>query len=339
MVANNRAGSSPVSARPSPDGEAPLAPAYDRARQQGIIVPHPAQDIVRMSGASHLDLLQRMSTNELARLPPMSVRTTILTNALARMVDVIQLLHRGEDSLLLCSPGRSETVRQWLLRHVFFQDDVRLEAWDADCTGWGLYGRLSGDHWPRLGSLAPYPGSGSLARIPGGFAWPCEGPLGGGLRLLLEPAAAEQPGWEWLAASADEPARQVYRILRIEAGLPEFGLDIDEDLIPLEANLRHAISFDKGCYIGQEIIARMDSRGRLARQLIGAQLDGPAEPGEELHSEGRRIGRLGSVALSPSWGWIGLAIVERRSMEEPERQIHTRQSARALRLVSLPFPA
>ncbi len=102
--------------------------------------------------------------------------------------------------------------------------------------------------------------------------------------------------------------------LRVERGRPRYGIDLDDTVIPQEAGLnQRAVSFTKGCYVGQETVARLYYRGKPNRNLRGLRLSGPAEPGEELTFEGRAVGRITSVALSPRFGPIALAFVRREA--------------------------
>ena len=115
------------------------------------------------------------------------------------------------------------------------------------------------------------------------------------------------------------PARSRYRsaaveCLRIEHGRPRYGIDLDDSVIPQEAGLNErAVSFTKGCYVGQETVARLYYRGKPNRQLRGLRLSAPASPGDELSFEGRVVGRVASVAQSPRFGPIGLALVRREA--------------------------
>ena len=103
-------------------------------------------------------------------------------------------------------------------------------------------------------------------------------------------------------------------ILRIERGRPRYGIDLDDTVIPQEAGLNErAVSFTKGCYVGQETVARLYYRGKPNRQLRGLRLSEPVEPGEELAFEGRVVGRVTSVAPSPRFGPIALALVRREA--------------------------
>ena len=103
-------------------------------------------------------------------------------------------------------------------------------------------------------------------------------------------------------------------ILRIEAGIPRFGAEIDRATLPQEAGLEEvAISFRKGCYIGQEVISRIKSVGHVNRLLVRLRLPTKAKPGDVLCHGEREAGRLGSAVLSPRHGPIGLAIVRREA--------------------------
>jgi folate-binding protein YgfZ len=102
--------------------------------------------------------------------------------------------------------------------------------------------------------------------------------------------------------------------LRVEHGRPRYGIDLDDSVIPEEAGLNErAVSFTKGCYVGQETVARLYYRGKPNRRLRGLRLSGMASPGDELSYEGRVVGRLSSVATSPRFGPIGLALVRREA--------------------------
>jgi folate-binding protein YgfZ len=106
----------------------------------------------------------------------------------------------------------------------------------------------------------------------------------------------------------------VAECLRVERGRPRYGVDLDDTVIPQEAGLNErAVSFTKGCYVGQETVARLHYRGKPNRHLRGVRLSDTASPGDELTFDGRTVGRLGSVAVSPRFGPIGLALVRREA--------------------------
>ena len=107
----------------------------------------------------------------------------------------------------------------------------------------------------------------------------------------------------------------VAECLRVESGRPRYGVDLDDTVIPQEAGLNErAVSFTKGCYVGQETVARLHYRGKPNRHLRGLRLSSDAAgTGDELTYDGRTVGRLGTVAVSPRFGAIGLALVRREA--------------------------
>ena len=113
------------------------------------------------------------------------------------------------------------------------------------------------------------------------------------------------------AVAVDEVAAEV---VRVESGRPRYGVDLDDSTIPQEAGLNdRAVSFTKGCYVGQETVARLHWRGKPNRHLRGLRLSAPAPSGTPLRLGEREVGRLGSVALSPEHGPIALALVRREA--------------------------
>ena len=109
----------------------------------------------------------------------------------------------------------------------------------------------------------------------------------------------------------DEEAAEV---LRVERGRPRYGVDLDESVIPQEAGLnQRAVSFTKGCYVGQETVARLYYRGKPNRHLRGLRLSAPASTGDVLRLGDKEVGRLGTVAVSPVYGPIALALVRREA--------------------------
>ena len=135
------------------------------------------------------------------------------------------------------------------------------------------------------------------------------------------------------AAPVEEAAVEA---LRVERGRPRYGLDLDDSVIPQEAGLNErAVSFTKGCYVGQETVARLHYRGKPNRHLRGLRLSGPAATGEELHLGDWAVGRLGTVAVSPVHGPIALAIVRREAA--PGETLRVGDGAVTARVVELPF--
>jgi folate-binding protein YgfZ len=117
-----------------------------------------------------------------------------------------------------------------------------------------------------------------------------------------------------VGAGATPVAEATADVVRIERGRPRYGVDLDDTVIPQEADLNaRAVSFTKGCYVGQETVARLYYRGKPNRHLRGVRLSAPAPTGAEISFGGRTVGRLGSVAESPSLGALALALVRREA--------------------------
>jgi tRNA-modifying protein YgfZ len=139
-----------------------------------------------------------------------------------------------------------------------------------------------------------------------------------------------------LAAGAAEVTEAAAEILRIEAGEPRFGAEMGPETMPAEAGIvETAVSFEKGCYIGQEPVARLHYKGRPNRRLCGLRLSDPAEPEAALRLGEKEVGRLGSACVSPALGPLGLAIVRREA--ELGDELAVGEDGVTARLVELPF--
>jgi folate-binding protein YgfZ len=140
------------------------------------------------------------------------------------------------------------------------------------------------------------------------------------------------------AALGVEPvSEQVAECLRIERGRPRLGLDMDDGTIPEEAGLNErAVSFTKGCYVGQETVARLHYRGKPNRHLRGLRLSSPASAGEPIHLGERQVGTVGSACESPRLGSIALAVLRREAA--PGETVSVGDAGEA-EVVDLPFPS
>jgi len=282
--------------------------AYGQAQESWLLAPLPAAGVVHVAGPDRLDFLSRLSTQNLEQQAPGTWRVTLLLSPIGRLVDRLTVLAEPERLLLLTSPGRAEAARQWLVGYLFFQDEVAVASEPADRRQWALLGPQSDGlvaSWdPALARLPP----GNLAQLDTGYLWRLQVPAGGWQLLGAGPWESHMPHRQAQAA-----AWAAWQALRIEAGLPDPVQELQENLTPLELGLRPAIAFDKGCYIGQEVIARMDSRGQAPRHLWQLRLDGPAEAGAHLQQGEKTVGRVTSAAWSPDNGWVALGLIERRA--------------------------
>ena len=147
---------------------------------------------------------------------------------------------------------------------------------------------------------------------------------------------AEQAAAVREALGVPDVPEDVAEVLRVERGRPRYGVDLDDSVIPQEAGLNdRAVSFTKGCYVGQETVARLFYKGKPNRHLRGLRLSEPVERGTPLRLGEKEVGKIGSSVLSPELGPIALAIVRREVAVGDE--IAVGENGTTARVVDLPF--
>jgi folate-binding protein YgfZ len=157
-----------------------------------------------------------------------------------------------------------------------------------------------------------------------------------GVDLLCAADDTERLSAALRARGAQPVSEQAAECVRVEHGRPRFGIDIDQTTIPQEAGLNErAVSFTKGCYVGQETVARLHWKGKPNRHLRGLRLSAPANTGDQLYLGERVVGQVGSFALSPHHGAIALALVRREA--EPGATVLVGDAAATAEVVELPF--
>ena len=271
---------------------------------------------LKATGADALDLLNRLSTNKVDHLQTGHGAPTVLTTDRGRILDVITVLHAGDHVLLLTSPGLQQTVIEYLDKYTIMEDlsveDVSPQTsmaavWGPEsrtcvekATGIGLTG-LPLYHTVATemeGSTVRIVSS-SMSDLPGYFLIAAKDAASGVWQRLVDVVATS------MGADTLETAR-------INKGLPVHGREVGEDYNPLEAGLIGAIDFTKGCYIGQEVIARLDSYQKVQKYLVTLAFapDAEVSTGSNLGHEGKIVGIVTSVTSVPSTGQaIGLGYV------------------------------
>ena len=275
---------------------------------------------VQLTGADRLPFLQRMSTNEFSQLPLGLGKPTIFPDARGRMVDRALVYAWEEETLLVGSLGSHKRLAGWLRQYIFFRDKVAVADLTTDTGMVTVYGPAAvgvvraalgeaeteflDDEFVRRYQFIP------VAEVEAFVAG--ADPLGGqGVNLIVEPNRVAELWARLTEAGAMPIGYAAYDRLRIEAGWPEYGHEITDAYNPLEAGLLSAVSFTKGCYIGQEVIARLDTYQKLKQHLMGLRFHQPtvhAAPGTALELDGQRVGVLTSVASAPE-GAVGLGYV------------------------------
>jgi tRNA-modifying protein YgfZ len=157
-----------------------------------------------------------------------------------------------------------------------------------------------------------------------------------GIDLIIAATEAEPVRRALVDAGAVEVSEAAAEILRVESGRPRFGAEMSEATIPAEAGIdERAVSFTKGCYIGQETVARLHYKGKPNRHLRGLRLDAPASSGEAIRLGDREVGKVGTACVSPALGPIALAIVRREA--EPGARVTIGEDGAGAEVVELPF--
>jgi len=157
-----------------------------------------------------------------------------------------------------------------------------------------------------------------------------------GIDLIAKLADAARPRDTLIDAGAVEVGEETAEVVRIEAGTPRFGAEMSAETMPAEAGIvERAVSFTKGCYIGQEPVARLHYKGRPNRRLRGLELSGQAAPGESLRLGEKEVGRIGSACVSPARGPLALAVVRREA--EPGAELVVGEDGVTARVIDLPF--
>ena len=293
---------------------------------------------VWMQGRDRLSLLHRMSTNDMTGMALNTVRQTVLTNHLGRIVDCVYVLNLPDGALLLTSPEQAGSVRTWLARHVFFQDDVQLHDTAAEMDQLLLLGAGADNVARALFSGTALPGLQQVLQVGEVIVARMDAGAGCGFEIIGPVSAVSAVRAQAMAAGALPAPPSLLHLLRLEAGAAGAGAEISSAYIPLEVGLWPAVSFSKGCYIGQEIIARMESRGRLAKTLVGLQSELELVPGAELVAPDATRGIVTSSVYSARFGWIALALLKPASANPGTQVIAEQGSGRiSAQVVPIPF--
>ena len=267
---------------------------------------------LRITGADALDLLNRLTTNKLEELPDGHATLSVLTNADARVIDLLAL--GAVDGAILCltSPGRAQAVIDWLDAYTFAEDVAVADRSEATCQ-LTLAGPRAAEVLLAAGVSGLPPALGRLAAgtVAGADVVLWRSLTGGadGYDLIADAVEADSVWAALVDAGAVPVSAESWATFRIANGAPAYGSEFGESTNPLESRLLGAISEDKGCYTGQEVIARLLTYQKVQRKLMSVTLTGPAEPGADLLADGSRAGMLTSVAVVPGRGHVALAMV------------------------------
>ncbi|MEA2471051.1 MAG: hypothetical protein QOE38_2050 [Thermoleophilaceae bacterium] len=297
---------------------------YERLRESVGLLDRSARGKLRISGEEAADYLQGQVTNDVVALTPGTGLYAALLNHKGKMLADMRIL-RGEDFIWVDTEPEALPT---LVRNVSMYSigrDVRHEDVTASHAIVSLIGPEA------RARLDDPPPAEEHAFTHGEHGLYVATDLGVDVICPAADAAAVRE-----ALGVEPVSEEAAECLRIESGRPRFLYDVGTDTIPQEAGLNErAVSFTKGCYVGQETVARLHYKGKPNRHLRGLRLSAPAERGDEVKLGERVVGELGSTAVSPELGPIALAVIRREA--EPGATVHVGGTSAEARVAELPF--
>jgi tRNA-modifying protein YgfZ len=286
---------------------------YLLAKADAVLVDRSSRGRLLLTGSDVADFLQGQVSNDVEALEPGTGCYATLLTAKGKIRCDMRIV-RGDDWFLLDSEPQALPVLEHMVRVYSIGRDVDSQRDERPL--WSIIGPAARDgldnpppeteHSHTQGDLGLYVATDNGVDVFG-----------------------ERP-------DLPETTAETAEILRIESGRPRLGFELGDDVIPQEAGINErAISFTKGCYVGQETVARLFYKGKPNRHLRGLRLSQPVERGAVLHGEDRELGRVSSTCISPTFGPIALALVRREA--EPGASVKVGDAGTVAEVVELPF--
>jgi folate-binding protein YgfZ len=316
-----------VAAAPSVEIDA----QYRQLREEVGLLAREDSGLVAVTGPDAAEYLQGQLTNDVEALAVGAGQYAALLDRKGHMQGDMRVLRPAEEELLLTTDAAALPA---VLRHLTMYS-VGRDVAVADLSAERALLSLLGPRSAEVAGAPPLPEDACEAIAVAGNECLAVG-THEGIDLVCAAADGERLAAALRQAGAAEVSPQAVELLRIEAGVPRFGAEMGTETMPAEAGIvEDAISFTKGCYIGQETVARLHYKGRPNRHLRGLRLSGQAEPGAALRLGEKEVGRLGSAGVSPALGPIGLAILRREA--EPGAELAVGEDGVTAEVVALPF--
>ncbi|MCG3174039.1 MAG: Aminomethyltransferase [Myxococcota bacterium] len=313
-----------LGARMGPQGPASFAGLKEEsiAAREGVgLFDQSAWGRVRFSGKDAADLLHRLTTNHVSRLKPFQGNASAAVTAKGRMISAGELVRLEDGLWYITHPGQDISYRDLIDRFVFREEvEIAVETGHTALlllTGAGALGLVHQLCGADVGALPRH--HAATAAIAGApvvliRTW---GFGGDGVRILT-PALEQAAGVAraLLSAGAIACGVETHELLRIESGFPAPGHELTEEYNPHELEMAEYISWDKGCYTGQEVIARLDTYDKVQRHLVHVSGPEHIRPGAPLIHDDLEVGRITSAARRPDGQMIGLAVLKTRTLPE-----------------------
>jgi len=307
---------------------------YTAATEGCGVLDRSDQGKLALSGTGAKEFLQGQVSNDVLALSPGDGCYAALLTPKGKMLADLRILDTGEELLLDTERVALQELFN-VIRRFSLGYDVTLHKRTLEC---GLLSLLGPDSARIAGvdSLGGEEHSHVAAEIEGVPVRVIRTQLG--VDLLCDASQTDALAAALVSAGAIAISQETAETVRVERGRPRYGVDLDDTVIPQEAGLNtRAVSFTKGCYVGQETVARLYYRGKPNRHLRGLRLATPVDTGAQITYGDRVVGQLGSVAQSPTLGPVALAIVRREA--PPGAEVRVGPDDVPAVVVELPFLA
>lgn len=323
---------------------------YEALRSAAMLVDRSVRHRYAFSGSAAADTLAGLVSNDVLALQPGEGQYAAALTPKGKIIADLRIFRDAEQMLVDVPPRAAEGWQSMIRKFV----NPRLARWQdvtSDLRAIGVFGaesravvaELTGFSMAGLQAMPLF--AHAMAEVGEAQVRVARVPELGleGYELFGTEASLRELWSRALAAGATAAGLEAWEIARIEAGRPEWGLDIDENTLPQEANFDelHAISYTKGCYTGQETVARIHFRGHVNRHLRGLRTTAgePLPYGAPLVDDtGRAVGDVRSATISPRLGNIALAMVRRETMPGSTVDCRWEGGAAEVTVWPLPFP-
>jgi folate-binding protein YgfZ len=272
---------------------------------------------IRATGADRVRFLNGMLTADVAKLGAGEAAPALQLDRKGHVLADLWVLADADALWLDAAPGTEPELLATLEKHVI-ADDVAFASHSAEVRELALEGPGARDAARAIGGALPAAGRFERAEFRGApLVWLGEGSVSAeGLRVIAPRGVADALVRALALPALDDAAAEV---LRIAAAIPALGRDVTAKNFPQEARLERAISFTKGCYVGQEIVARIASRGAVNRVLVQLRTDSLVTAGAAVAIEGANVGQVTSSAESPATGALALAYLKVEHAQRGQR--------------------
>ena len=305
---------------------------YRQLREEAGLLERRERGLIAVTGADGAEYLQGQLTSDVEALAPGEGQYSALLDRKGHMQADMRILRRPDaegfwiDAEAAALPAALKHLTMYSIGR-----DVSV----ADASQERAILSLIGPRSAEVAGAPPLPEDACEAVSVAGTECLAVGTREG-IDLICAAADAERLAAALREAGAVEVSPEAVELLRIEAGVPRFGAEMGAETMPAEAGIvERAVSFTKGCYIGQETVARLHYKGKPNRHLRGLRLSAAAEPGAALRLGEKEVGQLGGAAVSPALGPIGLAILRREA--EPGAELSVGEDGVKAVVVDLPF--